>query len=76
MVWVLPLQRFLRSAPGRRPGPPPGIFNGASFVFFSFIGFDCVSRAATSDQSDSCLLPPGLRPDSSGPLRLCSSDSG
>jgi hypothetical protein len=23
-----------------------GIFNGASFVFFSFIGFDCVSTLA------------------------------
>jgi APA family basic amino acid/polyamine antiporter len=23
-----------------------GIFNGASFVFFSFIGFDCVSTMA------------------------------
>jgi hypothetical protein len=33
-----------------------GIFNGASFVFFSFIGFDCVSTLAEEVSRCTCPL--------------------
>jgi amino acid transporter len=36
------------------------IFNGASFVFFSFIGFDCVSTLAEEVKNPSVDMPVGI----------------
>ena len=35
----------------------PGIFDGASFVFFSFIGFDCVSTLAEETKNPAVDMP-------------------
>ncbi|WIA39047.1 hypothetical protein OEZ86_005191 [Tetradesmus obliquus] len=37
-----------------------GIFNGASFVFFSFIGFDCVSTLAEEVKNPAVDMPVGI----------------
>jgi len=37
-----------------------GIFNGASFVFFSFIGFDCVSTLAEEVKNPGVDMPIGI----------------
>lgn len=37
-----------------------GIFDGASFVFFSFIGFDCVSTLAEDVKKPSRDMPIGI----------------
>jgi APA family basic amino acid/polyamine antiporter len=37
-----------------------GIFSGASFVFFSFIGFDCVSTLAEEVKNPSVDMPVGI----------------
>jgi APA family basic amino acid/polyamine antiporter len=47
-----------------RPSPylrrVQGIFSGASFVFFSFIGFDCVSTLAEEVKNPSVDMPVGI----------------
>jgi APA family basic amino acid/polyamine antiporter len=37
-----------------------GIFDGASFVFFSYIGFDCVSTLAEETKNPSVDMPAGI----------------
>ncbi len=37
-----------------------GIFAGASFVFFSFIGFDCVSTLAEEVKNPAVDMPVGI----------------
>jgi amino acid transporter len=37
-----------------------GIFQGASFVFFSFIGFDCVSTLAEEVKNPAVDMPVGI----------------
>jgi hypothetical protein len=39
---------------------PYRIFNGASFVFFSFIGFDCVSTLAEEVKNPAVDMPIGI----------------
>eukprot|EP00775_Hariotina_reticulata_P003840 gene3840-4097_t len=64
VILIILIVGFIKANPANMspflPFGVRGIFNGASFVFFSFIGFDCVSTLAEEVKNPAVDMPVGI----------------
>ncbi|KAF6256039.1 amino acid permease family protein [Scenedesmus sp. NREL 46B-D3] len=64
VILIILIAGFVKANPANLspflPYGVKGIFNGASFVFFSFIGFDCVSTLAEEVKNPAVDMPVGI----------------